>query len=106
MAAHLHLAISYLLQWVSQQSPADQTLEPAMAAAQRALALNDSCPVNHIVLGYIYLFQQQYDQALAEMERAVTLAPNEAESYAALAAVLSWWAGRKRLWRPQHKRCA
>ena len=89
MAAHLNLAVSYLWQWVSQQSPAGQTLEPAMAAVQRALALNDSCHWNHIVLGYIYLYQQQYDQALAEMERAVALAPNEAESYAALAVVLS-----------------
>ena len=31
-----------------------------------------------MVLGYIYLYQQQYEQALAEMERAVALAPNEA----------------------------
>ena len=89
MAAHLHLALSYWWQWLSQQSPAGQTLEPAMAAVQRALAFNDSWYVNHMVLGYIYLYQQQYDQALAEMERAVTLAPNEAESYATLAVVLS-----------------
>ena len=40
-------------------------------------------------MGYIYLYQQQYDQALAEMERAVALAPTEAESYAGLAEVLS-----------------
>ena len=90
LAAHLHLAVSYWRQWVSQQSPADQTLEPAMAAIQRALALNDSFHFNHLVLGYIYLYQQQYEQALAEMERAVALAPNEAWSYAGLAEVLSW----------------
>jgi tetratricopeptide (TPR) repeat protein len=40
-------------------------------------------------LGYIYLSQQQYDQALAEMERAVTLDPHGVGSYAALAVVLS-----------------
>jgi adenylate cyclase len=44
---------------------------------------------NHIVLGYLSLYQQQYDQALAEMERAVALAPTEAMSYAGLAEVLS-----------------
>jgi TolB-like protein/predicted Zn-dependent protease len=86
---HLNLAISYLWQWLAQQSPTVQTLEPALAAGQRALALNDSFHWNHIVLGYIYLYQQQYDQALAEMERAVALAPNEAWSYTALAEVLS-----------------
>ena len=88
--AHLQLAGSYLGQWIAQQSPAAQTLEPAVAAGQRALALHDSLHWNHIVLGYIYLFQQQYEQALAEMERGVALAPTEAWSYAALAEVLSW----------------
>jgi adenylate cyclase len=89
LTAHVNLAISYWLQWVSQQSPAAQTLEPAMAAVQRALALNDSLSANHIVLGYIYLSQQQYEQALVEMERGVALAPTEAGSYAFLAEVLS-----------------
>jgi len=87
--AHFLLANSYWLQWLSQQSPAAQTLEPALAAVQRALALNDSWHWNHIVLGYIYLYQQQYEQALAEIERGVTLAPTEAGTYAALAWVLS-----------------
>jgi tetratricopeptide (TPR) repeat protein len=41
-------------------------------------------------LGYIFLYQQQYEQALAEMERAVALAPTEADSHACLAVVLSY----------------
>jgi adenylate cyclase len=77
------------MQWDSQQSPAAQTLELAMAAAQRGLALNDSWQWTHLNLGYVYLHQQQYEQALAEMERAATLPSIEADSYAALAAVLS-----------------
>jgi TolB-like protein/cytochrome c-type biogenesis protein CcmH/NrfG len=64
------LAVSYRLQWLSQQSPAAQTLEPALAVVQRVLALNDSYHWGHINLGYVYLYQQQYEQALAEMERA------------------------------------
>jgi tetratricopeptide (TPR) repeat protein len=40
-------------------------------------------------LGYIYLYQQQYEQALSEMERSVALAPTEARTYAAMAEVLS-----------------
>ncbi len=90
LPAHVVLAFSYLWQWVAQQSPDAQTLEPAVAAGQRTLALNDSNHWSHINLGYIYLYQQQYEQALAEMERAVALAPTEAESYAALAEVLSY----------------
>jgi tetratricopeptide (TPR) repeat protein len=87
--AHSFLASSYLWQWVSQQSPDTQTLEPAVVAVQRALALNDSLHWSHINLGYIYLYQHQYEQALAEMERAVALGPNEAWGHAALAQVLS-----------------
>lgn len=89
MAAHLELAVSYLLQWISQQSPADQTLEPARMEVQRALVLNDSRHVHHLASGIIYLYQRQYEQALAEMERGVALAPDNAFSYAALANVLS-----------------
>jgi adenylate cyclase len=89
MPAQLNLAFSYWLQWVAQQNAEAQTLGPAVAAIQRALALNDSWHLNHTVLGLIYLHQQQYEQALAEMERAVALAPAEAWSYAALAEVLS-----------------
>jgi adenylate cyclase len=84
------LASSYLWQWVAQQSPGGQTLEPAVAAAQRALALNDSWYLSHVVLGYVHLNQQRYEQALVEVERAVALAPTEAWSHAALAEVLSY----------------
>src|SRR5262249_23059453 len=87
--AHLTLALSYWGQWAAQQGPAAQTLAQGLAAAQRGIALNDAFSGSHVVLGVIYLYQQQYDQALAEMERAVALAPTEAVSYAALAWVLS-----------------
>jgi tetratricopeptide (TPR) repeat protein len=86
---HTFLAASYLLQWLVQLSPADQTLELALTAVQQGISLNDSNPGGHIVSGYIALYQHRYDQALGEMERAVSLGPNEAGSYAALAVVLS-----------------
>src|SRR5216683_1089036 len=63
-------------------------LEPALTAARRALALD--LYISHVVLGDVYLYQKQYDQALAEMERAVAVAPTEARGHAALAMVLSY----------------
>ncbi len=70
---------------LAQQSPDAQTLEPAVAAGQRALALNDSLHWNHIVLGRSISSNSSMSQALAEMERAVALAPTVA--------------GAMRLWR-------
>jgi adenylate cyclase len=84
------LAYCYVQQWDWQLSQDPQTtLEQALEAARRAVALNDSFFVAHLALGYVYLYQQQYEQALAEMERAVALNPNVAGSYAGLAEVLS-----------------
>ncbi len=61
----------------------------ALAAAQRVIALNDSDPVGHVFLGIVYLWQKQYEPALAEMERATALDPQEAWSHVFLAETLS-----------------
>jgi tetratricopeptide (TPR) repeat protein len=89
LAAHSNLAYSYLMQWTSQQSPDSQTLGQALAAAQRVIALNAASPWGHGLLGWVSLWQKQYEQAIAEMERTVALDPNEARTYAGLAEVLS-----------------
>jgi adenylate cyclase len=89
LGAHLNLTASYVQQWGSQQSPDSQTLEQALAAAQRSLALNNSSPPGHLLLGIVYLYQKQYEPALAETERAVALDPNDAAGYAFLAETLS-----------------
>jgi adenylate cyclase len=89
LGAHLQLAVSYLQQWISQQSPDSQGLAQALAAAQRGLVLNDASPPGHVLLGIVYLFQKQYELALAEMERAIVLDPNDALGYAFLAETLS-----------------
>jgi adenylate cyclase len=60
----------------------------ALVAAQQAMTLNDSYWGSHVALGFVYLYQQQYEEALTEMERAVALNPNGAV-LATLAEVLS-----------------
>ncbi|MBI3796262.1 MAG: tetratricopeptide repeat protein [Deltaproteobacteria bacterium] len=87
--AHFTLANSYVQQWASQRDADTHTLEQALAAAQRALALNDTSSLGHASLGTVYLWQKQYEQALAEMERAVALDPTDAFGSAFLAETLS-----------------
>jgi adenylate cyclase len=86
---HLILAGGYVQQWATQLTLDPQTLAQALAAAQRGLALNDTYFVGHIFLGSVYLWQKQYEPAIAEMERVIALESNDAWGYAALAEILS-----------------
>jgi len=83
------LANAYRQQWAAQLSQDPQTLALALAAAQRAIVLRDDSPANHRALGYVYLWQQQYEPALAEMERAIAPDSNEARGTAAVNEVLN-----------------
>jgi tetratricopeptide (TPR) repeat protein len=92
--SYLGLANAYRQQWAAQLSQDPETLAQTLAAAQRALGLRDDASDNHRTLGYVYLWRQQYEPALAEMERAIALEPDEARgaaahNYAGLAEVLS-----------------
>ena len=68
-----------------------QSLEQMSELVQKALAVDDSLPLAYQLLGYAYLFkEQQYEQAIAAAEHAIALSPNDAESYARLATILSF----------------
>jgi len=87
-AACAALSLTYWLEWANQWSQDLQTLEQAFALAQKAVALDDSLPLAHIVLSRAHLAKKQLEQAIAEAKRAITLDPNNADSYADLAEIL------------------
>ncbi len=89
LGVHFNLTLSYAQQWAFQQTADAQTLELASAVGQRGITLNDSSPEGHAVLGTVYVWQKQYEQAIAELERAVALDSNNAGGYAGLAEMLS-----------------
>jgi adenylate cyclase len=76
-AAHTTLAFAHALDarfgW--SKSP-KQSMVRAVDIAKKALALDDTYPDIHRLLGYIYLTKGQYDEAIAEQEKAVALSPN------------------------------
>jgi adenylate cyclase len=80
--AHL---LDYILQWISDP----HALDRAFQMAQKAVALDDSLPLAHALLGRLYVYRWQYDQAIAECERAVELGPNSANAYDLLAQTLA-----------------
>ena len=79
-----------MAEWDLQWSQDPQALERAYELAQKAIALDNSLPLGHMMLGIIYLFKKQYEQALAEIERAIFLDPNYASAYAALGFTLNF----------------
>jgi adenylate cyclase len=62
-----------------------KSIREAFEIAQKAMNLDDKQPDVHALLGGIYLYQRQYENAIAEGERAVALGPNIACNQAILA---------------------
>jgi adenylate cyclase len=79
--AYARLGEAYWLEWGWRWSADPQILERALALAQQAVALDDSLPLAHSVLSWVYAEKHQSDQAIAEGERAIALNPNHADSY-------------------------
>jgi adenylate cyclase len=65
-----------------------KSFEAAGINAQKALAINNSIDLPHLLLGWVNLFKRQHDEAIKEAERAVELNPNGAEALANLALFL------------------
>jgi adenylate cyclase len=71
----------------------EQSLKQAEELVQKAISLRGTYADARAFLGRIYLTKRQYDEAIAEGERAVAMAPNSAFVHAALAFSLKF-AGR------------
>ena len=67
-----------------------QSFEQMFVAGQKALALDDTLPLAYQLLGYTYVWRDKnYEQAISAAEKAISLDPNNAESYARLATVFT-----------------
>ncbi|TIL37744.1 adenylate/guanylate cyclase domain-containing protein [Mesorhizobium sp.] len=65
-------------------------LSRAEELAIKALRLDDSEVRARIILGHIHLFHQRYNQAEAEIERAIAINPNDAHGLAGRGTILLW----------------
>ena len=71
------------------QSPA-ASLSRAEEMANRALSLNNSAVCARIVLGRIHIFYHRYEQAKAEIDRAIAINPSDARGIAGRGNILMW----------------
>ena len=59
-----------------------ESLKQAVELARKASALDDTLPDVHALWNTIYLVQRQYEKAIAEGEKSIALAPNNACAHA------------------------
>ena len=79
--AHLGLAWADLLAWLCHWSDdPDASFAGAFESAKRAMATDDSDSLSHAILGELYLFRREYEQAVIHLERALALNPNDADA--------------------------
>jgi adenylate cyclase len=65
-------------------------LGSAEEMANKALSLDPDEVRAHVILGRIHMFYQRYDQAMAEMDRAIAINPNDAHGLAGRGNILMW----------------
>ena len=85
LADTYHVATS--MGWA--ESPTD-FLGRAEEMANKALSIDDSDVRARIVLGRIHLFYHRYNQAKAEIDRAIAINPNDANGLAGRGNILMW----------------
>ena len=68
--------------WLNYEKSSRESVEKAIAMAQKALAMDDSIAQAYSLLGHLYGLKREYDKALAEGERAVALEPGGAMVHA------------------------
>jgi len=92
-AAYSFLGFTDWTEFVFGWSAEVQSLDRAFKSAQIAISLNEFGPKAHLLLGKIYLWKKQHDQAIAETGKTIALNPNNADGLASMGEILVF-AGR------------
>jgi adenylate cyclase len=90
-SAYAALAETYFLATSMGWAEAPATfLDRAEEMANKALSIDESEVRARVILGRIHIFYRHYDQAKAEMDRAVAINPNDAHAIAGRGNVDMW----------------
>ena len=93
--AYTYLGITHYMDVMYGTSKSrEQSLEKAMKLVQKAIAMNESYPLAHTQLGWLYIMvARNYESAMAEFERALALDPNGSTAHIWMSLALTF-AGR------------
>jgi adenylate cyclase len=79
--------------WLGLGKSPQESIGKGIELTQKALAMENSMPLAHALLGHFYCLKREYDKAIAEGERAVALDPGGALTHLGYAMSLNY-AGR------------
>jgi tetratricopeptide (TPR) repeat protein len=80
--AYARLASAYWIEtWLGFGKSPEESIRQGLEASQKAIALTDSLPVAHHVLGGFYLLKREHEKAISEGKKAIALNPNLADGY-------------------------
>ena len=90
-SAHARLAYAIVLSMVYfDATPNDARMDEALAAAQRAIALDDQDANSYFTIGRVHLARREYDLAIDALEHALELNPCLAVTYCGLGDSLAY----------------
>jgi len=88
--AYSWLGLTVLHSWTQGWNQDHRVLAVAFELAQKAIALDDSLAEAHRILGDVYLYRKQHEEAIRELKSAIALNPNYADAFGGLGEVLNW----------------
>jgi len=89
--AYGYLSFCHFRGWHEMLPGFDNNLDRANELAERGVVLDGTSAIALTRLGWIQAFLRRYDQAIANLEKAIALAPNNAEVYATFGIALNYW---------------
>lgn len=92
-AADVDLARAYFQAWFLSGSTKPELLERALEYVQAAIAKDSRFPEAYSQLGWMHLWKKEHDKAIAAMQRAIEIDPNNADAMSRLSETLMF-AGR------------
>ena len=95
-AAYTYLSLAHMLDWVNLWEGYEKDLDLALDIAQKAVALDDALGMAHMRLGWIHNFRGEHDKAIASLERAFALDPDNAEVCSYFAEALNYYGDPER----------
>ncbi|MCZ6862224.1 MAG: winged helix-turn-helix domain-containing tetratricopeptide repeat protein [Alphaproteobacteria bacterium] len=94
--AYGYLSYCHFFGWALMWPEFDNNLDRANELAERGVALEGASAIALARLGWIQTFLRRYDQSVANLEKAIALAPGNADVNATFGGALSYWGNPER----------